>query len=81
MSVAKAKANKSTVWTELPHFHSCLSLFFLLFVFSLNTATPQSLDLQVPAFHSSDLLIHSSLQSFDRFVHADVPTPRAHRKT
>ena len=41
----------------------------------------QSLNLQVPAFHSSDFLVDSFLQGFDRFVHADVSTPRVHRKT
>ena len=41
----------------------------------------QSLNLQVPAFHSSDFLVDSFLQRFDRFVHADVSTPRVHRKT
>jgi hypothetical protein len=46
-----------------------------------STPTPRSLNLQVPALHSSDLLIDSFLQGFDRFVHADMSTPRIHGET
>ena len=52
-----------------------------MFAPCFDAATPQSLDFQIPAFHSSDLLVDSFLQGFDRFVHADVSTPRVHCKT
>jgi hypothetical protein len=47
----------------------------------LKTTSSQSLNLEVPAFHSNDFLVDSFFQRFDRFVHADMSTPRVHRKT
>jgi hypothetical protein len=47
----------------------------------IDAATTRSLWLEIPALHSSDLLVNSFLQGFDRFVHSNVSTPRVHGKT
>lgn len=70
----------------LAHYSQCAVFTFAslpraLEQHSYPSPTPRSLNLQVPALHSSDLLIDSFLQGFDRFVHADMSTPRVHGET
>ena len=58
----------------------CTSAFCPRFNHFFIATTLQSLSLQVPTFHRSDLLVDRFLQRFDCFVHADMPTPCVHCK-